>query len=128
MLILGFFNIFYVKFFFPQNFYLEIIELVANSSPQTVFRKCICFDFAKFSANVFSHAVFRFVTGSTCSVHVLAAKRFLLPWQPLCYNFAFLVVFCSLYRLSVVPSKWLLADRPTKGHCPSLCSYFRHTC
>ena len=33
---------------------LSVLDFVANSSPQNCFRACICFNFAKFSANVFS--------------------------------------------------------------------------
>ena len=54
-------------------------DIVANSLPRTVFRACICFDFAKFSANVFSHVVFRSVQTRLAALFRSLHNVYLLP-------------------------------------------------
>ena len=80
---------------------LVLILIVANSSPQIVFLANICFDFAKFAANVFSYVVFLSLQTRLAAPFRSLHNVHVLPSQPSCNNFAFFTIF-FMYRLSVV--------------------------
>ena len=104
---------------------------VANSSPQIVFRAYICFDFA---ANIFSHVtcIFRSLQARLAAPFRSLHNAYLLPWQPSCNNFAFLVFsFCTAFPLLPSTDRWLIA--PSMLFCVIIIitairvMYFRHT-
>ena len=79
---------------------------VVNSSPQTVLRACICFDFAKFSANVFSHAVFRFAPDSLLPQTTVSYHNFLGTSNPTSMFFYPTTAFELSRLISETPSKF----------------------
>ena len=78
-------------------------HLVANLSPQIVFCACICLDFAKLTASVFLHAVFRFATDSTCSIHLLPTQRHVIIFHFLIFS------ICTAFLLFFLNDFWLIA-------------------
>ena len=66
---------------------------VVNSSLQTVFCECLCFDIAKFFTNIFSHVIFCLLQARLAVPFRLLHNVYLLPRQLHCNNFAFFSIF-----------------------------------
>ena len=77
---------------------------VANSSPQTVVRACICFDIAKFSANVLSHVIFRLLQIQVAALFRSLHSAYLLLGQLRVTTLHFLVFsLCTAFLLFLTP-------------------------
>ena len=87
-------------------FALEAVYIVVSSSPQTVFRACICSILPIFPRLYFFTRYISLAADSACSTIPLGPQCLPAPRTTACNNLEFLIFF--MYCLSVVPSPLLI--------------------